>query len=480
MSIVPTAYRGGSEYTHTIDGRAEPSATCLEVINPATGAVFTLAPDASPGQLDTAVAAAQRAYTSWQNLSFDERRELIGDFSKSIEAHADQIAPVLTREQGKPLPDAKWEVKYAARELKVLCQSEPQSQLIRADSDSRVELHYRPLGVVGAIAPWNYPILLSLSKVGHALYAGNTVVLKPSPYTPLSTLLIGELSQDVFPPGVLNVLAGGDELGRWMTEHPGIARIAFTGSIVTGKRVLASAAKTLKRITLELGGNDPAILLDDVDLDVAAPQIFDAAMSNAGQTCIAVKRVYAPASIYQALVDTLAQLAHSYRVGDGFEPDVQMGPIQNKMQFEKVLGLIEDSRRHKGARILSGGQTFNQSGYFVAPTIVADLEDHARLVLEEQFGPVLPVLKYSDINDAVRRANHTRFGLGASVWTKDGDRGAQVAAQIEAGTVWINSHSKYEAEVPFGGYKESGLGRELGQLGLLSYMEPQIIYRSLG
>jgi acyl-CoA reductase-like NAD-dependent aldehyde dehydrogenase len=480
MLTVSTVNQSVSEYTHTIDGHAETSARYFEVINPATGAAFASAPDASPEQLDKAVSAAQRAYDSWRRMSFAERRMLIEKFSESLEAHADEIAEILTREQGKPLSDAKGEVLYSAHELKALCQFEPHSELIREDDNSRVELHYRPLGVVGAITPWNYPILLATSKIGHALYAGNTLVLKPSPYTPLSTLLVGEVARETLPPGVLNVLAGGNELGRWMTEHRGIARISFTGSVATGKRVFASAAETLKRVTLELGGNDPAILLDDVDLDVAAMGIFSAAMGNAGQTCIAVKRVYVPETLYEPLIEALARLARAHRVGDGFEPDIQMGPIQNKMQYEKVLGLIEDARQYKGVRIYEGGQTFNQTGYFVAPTIIADLGDETRLVAEEQFGPVLPILKYRDIDDAVRRANNTRFGLGASVWTKDVDRGAQVAAQIEAGTVWINFHSNYEAEIPFGGFKESGFGRELGRLGLSSYMEPQIIHRLSG
>ena len=222
------------------------------------------------------------------------------------------------------------------------------------------------------------------------------------------------------------------------------------------------------------------MLLDDADLDAAASDIFESAMNNAGQVCIAVKRVYAPESLYEPLIEALVQLARAHRVGDGLEPDVQMGPIQNKMQFEKVLGLIKDTRQHRGARIFEGGQTLGRSGYFVAPTIVAAPEDDMRLVAEEQFGPVLPVLKYRNVDDAVRRANNSRYGLGASIWTKDAEQGAKVATQIDAGTVWINHHTRYEAEIPFGGFKESGLGREHGRLGLLSYMEPQVIYHPVG
>jgi acyl-CoA reductase-like NAD-dependent aldehyde dehydrogenase len=476
MSIASMPGSGKSQYAHTIDGQPEPSDNFFEVINPATGAPFALAPDASPQQLDQAVAAAQRAYTSWRNVSFDDRREQLEKFADAIGKHKDEIAEILTREQGKPLSKAKGEISGTIWEIKTLCQFEPSTELVPADDKERVELHYRPLGVVGAIAPWNFPILLSASKIAHALYAGNTVILKPSPYTPLSTLLIGELAQETLPPGVLNVLSGGNNLGSWMTEHPGISRIAFTGSVATGKRVLASAAETLKRVTLELGGNDPAILLEDVDVDTVAPKIFNSAMINTGQTCIAVKRVYVHDSLFEHLVEALISLASKHRVGDGFDPDVQMGPVQNKMQYDKVLCLIEDSRQHKGVRIFDGGQKFDQKGYFVAPTIVTGLGDGSRLVAEEQFGPVLPILAFRDIDDAVRRANNTRFGLGASVWSRDVERATQIAAQIEAGSVWINFHVNYDARIPFGGFKESGFGRELGRLGFLSYMEPQIIH----
>jgi len=463
------------EYSHTIDGRSVLSEQFIDVIDPASGTVFASAPSASKEQLDEAVSAAQRAYLSWRKMTFSERRIYLERFSQSIKSNAGEIAKVLTHEQGKPLFDARGEINGAAREIVDLCQTEPQSEMIRWDSDIKAELHYRPLGVVGAITPWNYPILLAAPKIAHALFTGNTVVLKPSPYTPLSTLLIGELAQEALPPGVLNVLSGGNELGRWMTLHPQIARIAFTGSVATGKQVFASASGTMKRLSLELGGNDPAILLEDIDLDTVAKDIFDSAMNNAGQVCISVKRVYAPESLYEPLIEHLYELAKNHRVGNGFVPKIQMGPIQNKMQFEKVLGIIADAAQHKGTRVISGGQKFDGNGYFVAPTIVADPTDDMRIVAEEQFGPVLPVLKYKYLEDAIKRANNSRYGLAASVWTKDVDYGEKVAAEIEAGSVWINHHTRYEPEYPFGGFKESGYGREMGQLGLLSYMEPQVI-----
>jgi acyl-CoA reductase-like NAD-dependent aldehyde dehydrogenase len=279
----------------------------------------------------------------------------------------------------------------------------------------------------------------------------------------------------VLPPGVLNVVAGGNDLGRWMTEHPGIDRITFTGSTATGKKVMASAAESLKRVTLELGGNDPAILLDDADLDEMLPRVFMGAFMNCGQICMAVKRVFVPEQKYEPVVEAFTKMAQNLKVGDGFEPDVQMGPLQNKMQFEKVLDIIEDTRNQPATRITTGGHRLNRPGYFIAPTIVADIKDDARLVREEQFGPVLPVLKYKTVDEAIERANNTEYGLCASVWTKNVNKGAEIAEQIEAGTVWVNHHVGSEADLPFGGFKHSGVGRELGLAGLHTFMESQVV-----
>jgi acyl-CoA reductase-like NAD-dependent aldehyde dehydrogenase len=300
------------------------------------------------------------------------------------------------------------------------------------------------------------------------------VILKPSPYTPLCTLKIAELLREVFPPGVLNVVAGGDELGEWMTAHPGIDKISFTGSVETGKKVMASCAGTLKRFTLELGGNDAAIVLDDVDPRAVAPKLFFGAFVNSGQVCMAIKRIYAHESIYAQLCTALAEEAAKARVGSGLEPDVQLGPIQNREQYEKVVGILEDTTA-QGARILAGGRVPGGPGYFFPPTIVADIDEHSRLVQEEQFGPIVPVLKFSDEEDALRRANDTRFGLSGSVWSADLARATRLAARLEVGTAWVNQHRVTSATVPFGGAKESGMGRQYAALGLKGYMEPRVI-----
>ena len=461
--------------THTIDGRAQKSSVLFDVINPATDASFARCPDATKEQLDLAVSSARRAFGDWSKLTFANRRKYLHKFAERVQDYAQELATVITREQGKPLSNAVREMAGTVHSLREMANLKVKDQVLRDDGKNKISLHYRPMGVVGAITPWNVPVGLAAHKIAQGLLAGNTMVLKPSPYTPLATLLLGELSRDIFPPGVFNVLGGGNSLGQWLTEHPGIDRISFTGSVATGKRVMASAAGTLKRVTLELGGNDPAILLDDADFETMTPKIFGAAFANCGQVCMAIKRVYVPENRYEQVCDQLATLAKNYRVGDGFEPDVQMGPIQNKMQYDKVLDVLEDTKRQPGVRILSGGHTLNKPGYFLAPTIVADIADDARLVTEEQFGPILPVMKYKEVDEVVARANDTRMGLAASVWTKDLEKGANSAARLEAGTVWVNHHLGSEADVPFGGFKESGMGREHGVMGLQSYMEAQVI-----
>jgi acyl-CoA reductase-like NAD-dependent aldehyde dehydrogenase len=300
------------------------------------------------------------------------------------------------------------------------------------------------------------------------------VVLKPSPYTPLSTLKIGELIRDVFPPGVVNFVAGGDALGQWMTEHPGIDKISFTGSVATGKKVMASAASTLKRVTLELGGNDAAIVLDDADPQAVAPKLFFAGFVNSGQVCMAVKRIYAHEKIHDALCAALVAEARKWKVGDGLDPATKLGPIQNRMQYEKVVNLLEDTKR-SGAKFLAGGEVPKTSGYFLEPTLVTNIDENSRLVREEQFGPMVPILKFTDVEDAIKRANDTRYGLSGSVWSRDPERAAKIAARLEVGTAWVNQHRATAANVPFGGAKESGMGRTYAEMGLKSYMEPRVI-----
>ena len=462
------------DFAQLIDGELVGSERSLDVINPATEQVFARCPAATQAQLDQAVAAARRAFEAWRRTSYQERAALLKRVAEVLRQHQDRLAELLTREQGKPLSQARDEIGRAFTQSEGMTRIDIPVETLVDDSERRVELHYVPLGVVGIITPWNAPINLAAGPLTSALYTGNTVVLKPSPYTPLSTLKIGELIREIFPRGVLNVLGGGDDLGQWMTEHPGIDKISFTGSVATGKKVMASAAGNLKRITLELGGNDPAIVLDDVDPQAIAPKLFFAAFVNSGQVCMAIKRIYAHECIYDALCAALAAEARKAIVGDGLDPKTQMGPIQNRKQYERVIGILEDAKR-SGARIVAGGELPDRPGYFMTPTIVTGIADDSRLVKEEQFGPIVPVLKFTDVADAVRRANDTRYGLSGSVWSSDLDRAAAIAAQLEVGTAWVNQHRATSAVVPFGGAKESGMGRQYSALGLKGYMEPRVV-----
>jgi acyl-CoA reductase-like NAD-dependent aldehyde dehydrogenase len=462
------------DFSLLIDGKLEQSGRELDVINPALGTVFARCPAAGPAELDRAVAAARRAFPAWRARSFAERAALVKRLSQLLRARQNELAELLTREQGKPLAQSVAEIDRGAAQSDGMVGIEIPVEVIADDADKHIELRYRPLGVVGIITPWNAPVNLALGPLVSALYTGNTVVLKPSPYTPLATLKVGELLKEVFPPGVVNVLAGGDELGAAMTAHADIDKISFTGSVATGKKVLASAAATLKRVTLELGGNDPAIVLDDVDVKSAAKKIFFASFVNSGQVCMAIKRIYAHESIHKELCDALVEEAKKAKVGNGLEAGTELGPLQNKMQYDKVVGIIEDTKK-AGATILAGGDVPAGPGYFLPPTLVTDVADDSRLVQEEQFGPIVPILKFSDVDDAVRRANDTRYGLSGSVWTKDLQRGAEIAARLEVGTAWVNQHRTTSAFVPFGGAKESGLGRQYSALGLKSYMEPEVV-----
>jgi acyl-CoA reductase-like NAD-dependent aldehyde dehydrogenase len=463
-----------TDFALLIGGKLVSSEKRLDVIDPALGSVFASCPAAGRDELDRAVAAARQAFPAWRARSFAERAALVKQLSRGLRERQNELAELLTREQGKPLAQSVAEIDRGAAQSDGMVGIEIPVEVIADDNDKHIELRYRPLGVVGIITPWNAPVNLALGPLVSALYTGNTVILKPSPYTPLTTLKVGELLNAIFPTGVVNVLAGDDDLGAAMTAHRGVDKISFTGSVATGKKVLASAAATLKRVTLELGGNDPAIVLDDVDVKGVAKKIFFASFVNSGQVCMAVKRIYAHESVYQELCAALVEEAKKAKVGNGLDPATELGPVQNKMQYDKVVGLIEDTKK-AGATFLAGGEIPSGPGYFLPPTLVTDIADDSRLVQEEQFGPIVPILKFRDVEDAVRRANDTRYGLSGSVWTKDVKRGAEIAARLEVGTAWVNQHRTTSAFVPFGGAKESGLGRQYSALGLKSYMEPEVV-----
>jgi acyl-CoA reductase-like NAD-dependent aldehyde dehydrogenase len=462
-----------SEFRLLIDGRLVEGAGTLDVINPATGRVLTTAPRADRGQLGQAIAAAKAAFPSWAATPLRVRGELLVKLADALEAEQSEFARLLTQEQGKPLPQAHWEIAQSIGTLRYFATLDLPPVVLKEDTTQKVVRLHKPLGVVAAIMPWNLPLLLVVIKVAPALLAGNAVVAKPAPTTPLTTLKFGELCARILPPGVVNIIVDQNDLGTALTTHPDVAMVAFTGSTGTGKKVMASAAGTIKRLTLELGGNDAAIVLYDADPKEVAPKIFAAATLLSGQACIAIKRLYVHDSIYDAVCDELCRLAQMTVVGDGLEEDTQMGPIQNHTQFEKLKAFLEDARRD--GKIVAGGEAVNGKGFFVRPTIVRDIGDDSRLVREEQFGPVLPVMRFSDIDDAIARANDTDYGLGGSVWSLDRERAFQVATRINAGMVWVNKHLDVGPDIPFVGAKQSGIGAELGQEGLEAFTQTTII-----
>lgn len=465
-----------SEHTMTINGAATPSQAAFDVVDPSTGIPFASAPECSPAQLDHALTGAQEAYRTWRR---DEgvRRELMLTAAEAVLGSVDDVAPLLTREQGKPLADSQAEVRAVAIWLKYFAGLEVEDAVIQDNETALITVQRRPLGVVAAITPWNFPLSLAAWKIAPALRAGNTMVLKPSPYTPLATLALGRVLAGVLPPGVLNVISGSDPLGATLTSHAVPRKISFTGSVATGKHVAAAAAPDLKRITLELGGNDPAILLDDIDVEAIAERLFWSAFRNNGQVCSAVKRVYAPASRYDEVVEALAAVASRAKVGAGLDPTTQLGPLNNQPQLARVADLVRTAI-DDGAEAVTGGAALDGDGFFYQPTILRGATDGMAVVDEEQFGPVLPVIAYRDVEEAVERANGTHFGLSGSVWSQDADRAAAVAEELDCGTAWVNTHLALRPDQPFGGSKWSGIGVENGQWGLQSFTEVKVLHRS--
>jgi acyl-CoA reductase-like NAD-dependent aldehyde dehydrogenase len=460
-------------YRLLVDGELIDGAKNVAVINPATAREFETAPRADAAIALRAIAAAKKAFPSWAALGYEYRSGYVEAFAAALEARASEFSRLLTLEQGKPLPQAEAEIRGSVAALRFFASQEIKPRVIRDNEQEYIVEQRYPQGVVAAITPWNFPMSLLIYKIGAALMTGNPVIAKPAPTTPLTTLLLGELAAAIFPSGVFQTLADTNDLGPLLTSHEDIAHVSFTGSTPTGKKVLESTVSTLKRFTLELGGNDAAIVLDDVDIDKVAPAIFRAATLNAGQICYATKRVYAPRKLIEPLTEALVALAKDAKVGDGLEQGTTIGPIQNKMQYDKLQGFIEDSRRN--GRIVVGGDQIDGDGYFIRPTIVRDLANDARLVKEEQFGPVLPIQAYDDVDGAIAEANSVEFGLGGVIWTADVERGISVASQVESGTVWVNQHMALPYDVAFGGAKQSGMGLQNGIEGMEDFTQRRVV-----
>ncbi|OPK01287.1 aldehyde dehydrogenase [Pseudomonas veronii] len=447
----------------------------FDVINPATGTAFAQCPAGSLAQLDQAVAAAQAAFKTWRHSTHALRCERLLAIAEAIEQDADALARLIVLEQGKPLELALSEVMGAAAWTRYAAAQQIPVELVEETPTQRVELHRKPLGVVASITPWNWPVMIAVWHIMPALRAGNCVISKPSSLTPLSTLRLVDIIARHVPHGVINCVTGEQGFGSAITTHPGIQKIVFTGSTATGQSVMRGAAGNLKRLTLELGGNDAAIVLPGTPVEEVAEAIFQAAFLNMGQTCAALKRLYVHESQYSAFADALTRIAARQVVGDGLAPGVTFGPVQNLEQLQLVEALVADAREH-GARVLCGGARLERPGFFYPPTLVADVTDGSGLVDEEQFGPVLPLIAYQDVEDVLRRANAGDMGLGGSVWGPDVEQATALASRLESGVAWVNCHARIQPNTPFGGSKMSGFGVEFGLEGLLEFTGQQLLF----
>ncbi|GAA0985741.1 aldehyde dehydrogenase family protein [Acrocarpospora macrocephala] len=457
----------------TIGGAAAPAKGTFDVYAPATGEVLARPPECTPDQVEDVMTAMTDAFPGWARA---DRGPTLLAAADALEARAEEVADVVAQELGAQRAQAAFQVTGLAGFFRYYADLELPREVLKDDGQALVEVVRRPVGPVVAIPPWNGPLYMAGMKVAPALAAGNPVVLKPSPFTPLSSLLVGEILREVFPPGVLNVVSGGASLGGLLTAHPVPRKISFTGSVATGQKVAMAAAADLKRVTLELGGNDAAVLLDDIDVAEVAASLFRAGFHNCGQVCVAPKRVFAPASRYDDLVDALSALARAAKVGGPGEEGVTVGPVQNAAQLAHVEALAADAAA-KGAVLSAGGGRVDRPGYFFAPAIVSGAVEGMRVVDEEQFGPLMPVIRYDDLEDAIRRANATPYGLGASAWSADVDRAVAVADRLEAGQVWVNTHfATLGPPQPVVGTKHSGLGVEKGHWGLASFTDVRVRY----
>jgi acyl-CoA reductase-like NAD-dependent aldehyde dehydrogenase len=463
------------DYTMTIKGEPTQASGTFKVFNPATREVIANAPDANRAQLDEAVSAARETWPRWSATPLAQRRKALEAVADAIERHAEDFMKLLTREQGKPRADAEWEIGGSVIWCREIAKQSLEEQVLDDTPERRVFTRFTPVGVVGGITPWNFPVLLAMWKIAPALVTGNCIIVKPSPFTPLCTLKLGELCRSVLPPGVFSVISGGDDLGKWMTAHPGIDKIAFTGHTETGKNVMRSAAGNLKRLTLELGGNDPAIVLADVDPKEIAPKLFWAAFQNNAQFCNATKRLYVHEQIYDKVLAALVEYSKTVKVGDGSQSGTQLGPIQNEPQYRKVLEYFNDCSTQGYRYAVGGAVQSNLPGWFIPVTLVDNPPEDSRIVKEEPFGPILPVLKWSDEEDVIRRANDTQYGLGASVWGRDLAAVQRIGGRLQAGTVWLNEVHQYSPHQAFGGHKESGIGCENSLHGLMGYTNWQTV-----
>ncbi|RLL93178.1 hypothetical protein CFD26_101576 [Aspergillus turcosus] len=451
-------------FHNVINGALAPTTKTRHSINPANRQPNPEVPVATQDDLDQAVTAAQAAFREWRRVPLEERRAALHKYADALEGEKDGFTKLLTQEQGKPLSQAADEINRAVSGIRALSSLELPETVLEDTPERRIVQRFTPLGVAAAIVPWNFPVLLAIGKIVSALITGNSIIVKPSPFTPYCALKLAELAIPFFPKGLFQALSGDDSLGPLITAHPGIHKVSFTRSTATGKRVAAACAESLKHCTLELGGNDAAIVTEDVDVDQVVQKV-----------CMMIKRLYVHEAIYDEFRDKLVSIVKTFPLGEGTKPDVFFGPIQNEMQYNKARDLLA-SISSEGLTTVLGGSPGDPAGFFIQPTIVDNPPGKARVVIEEPFAPILPLLKWRADDEVLDRANTDPSGLGGSVWCRDPDRAQRLADCLDTGSVWINSHLALAPHVPYGGHKQSGIGVEYGLEGLKAYCASQTVW----
>ena len=481
MSVAVSRHQNfvGGEWVDAVEGETQ------EIVNPATGETIAEVPKGSQADVDRAVEAAKRALPDWLETTPQERSEMLLRLADAIDAHTDELARVESQNVGKPLAYARDEMPVCSDNVRFFAgaarclEGRATGEYMRGYTSM---IRREPVGVVGQIAPWNYPLMMAVWKIAPALAAGNVCVLKPSEQTPLTTLMLAEYARDVLPAGVLNVITGdGEPVGAGIVRHPDVRMVSLTGDVATGKEVARAAAETLKRVHLELGGKAPVLVFDDADPAAVAEGVKIAGYWNSGQDCTAASRVVAGPGIYDRLLEELLPAVESLHVGDPAEGDeVEMGPVISKAQQERVFGFLERATRGGKARVLTGGEANGDRGFFVKPTVVVDVDQTDEIVQREVFGPVVTVQRFPDDDEAIAWANDVEYGLSASIWTRDVGRALNAARKLQFGTVWINDHIPLVSEMPHGGYKQSGYGKDLSLYSLEDYTQVKHVMAKIG
>ncbi|KAI9146709.1 putative aldehyde dehydrogenase FUS7 [Paramyrothecium foliicola] len=464
-------------YVQIINGQSAPTDKTRRAINPANLKESAEVPFSTQQQLDQAVAAARNALPAWSKVSYEERRSRVLAYADALDELRIGFRDLLTFEQGKPTFQADAETDAAIEWMRGMANIPIPEDVIEENDKRKVITRYTPIGVVAAIVPWNFPLLLATGKIAPALLTGNVIIVKPSPFTPYCDLKLVELAQRFFPPGVVQSLSGGDDLGPWITSHPGIDKISFTGSTATGKAVMRSASATLKRVTLELGGNDPAIVHPDIDIDKVASKVAFFAFLNSGQVCLNLKRIYVHESIFDEFRDALVKHIKAFTIGDGSKEGTTHGPLQNRMQYDRVKTFFDDIEK-QGWKVATGGKMEPEpnGGYYITPTVIDRPPEDSRIVVEEPFGPIVPLLSWKTEEEVINRANNTTLGLGASVWSNDIYKAVRMGKEIQSGSIWINTHFDISPIAPFAGHKQSGIGSEWGANGLKGFCNVQTLF----